>query len=310
MTVKEGVYATDLLYERLKDKYSDDEVNRLYRLTKNNFKDALISSTAIPVAFEPVGIDDELFVDGGAGNNTPAKNGVDALFAFNKDMKEGLLFVVLLQPQDELPKEKLTEKNADITKVGMRTLEIVLNNTANTDVKITQKITNELERWDVVNITIQDALSKISQATVDLKDKAAAVLAIANGLTNNQQEAQKLRKIAEDISAIAGKDIEESSDELTKIIGKYRPFNGKKKVKMVIIRPQKDFGVSTLDFDEAGKRSKEIIRMGYDAALSAMYQTELISKDKFQKLMQEEPLPVGDMFKYKRVTAQKLSQVS
>ncbi|MEW5819103.1 MAG: patatin-like phospholipase family protein, partial [Cyanobacteriota bacterium] len=161
---KEGLYATAGLYDKLKEEYDENEIHELFKLDAKNFEDALIASTSIPLAFPAVQIKDELFVDGGTGNNTPAKNGVDALFAINQDLKEGLLFVVMLSPQEKDTEERLTEKNADLGKVGIKTLNIVLDNTAKMDVKMTQKITREIERWDVINIQVQETLDKIGKA--------------------------------------------------------------------------------------------------------------------------------------------------
>lgn len=304
---KEGLYATPALYKALKPKYEDNDIYKLFELTRENFEDAVISSTSIPVAFPAVQIDNELFVDGGAGNNTPAKNGVDALFAINRDLQEGLLFVVLLQPQEEAPQPELTEKNADIGAVGIKTLNIVLDNTAKMDVRTTQKITEALERWDVVNISVQEALGKIGQAATSLKDKAAAVLQVAGALPAGSPEARKLREIAAEITQITEKHVEDSSDEVAEILNKYRPFNGKKKIKVVTIRPQKPFGVDTLEFDNAGKNSEQIVRLGYDAALNALLQSELIDEPKYRELMQQNPTPIENMFKNK---AKKLDKVS
>lgn len=305
---KEGLYATPKLYEALREPYEKHDIYKLFKLSKENFEDAVIASTSIPLAFPAVQIDDEVFVDGGAGNNTPAKNGVDALFAINGEMKEGLLFVVLLGPQNDTKGDKLDAKNADLAKVGIKTLNLVLDNTAKMDVKMTQKITEEIERWDVININLQEALTKIGKAAVSLQEKAAAILQIANMMPDKEKEAAKLRKIAEEISKLSGDDIENSSRELSDILNKYKPFDGKKKIKLVIIRPKESFGVDTLEFDKAGQKADEVIQLGYDAALDAMMQSGLLKKDKYDKLKQEKPYPVGNIFK-SREEGQQLSEV-
>ncbi|MEW5819715.1 MAG: hypothetical protein AB1782_05955, partial [Cyanobacteriota bacterium] len=129
-------------------------------------------------------------------------------------------------------------------------------------------------------------------------------------LVPDKGESEKLRKIAEEISALAKKDVESSSDELAQILDKYKPFNGKKKIKVVIIRPQKSFGVDTLEFDKAGQRSDELIRLGYDAGLNSLLQSGLIKQEKYQKLMQEAPYPVGNIFNRKPANKQQqLSEV-
>lgn len=295
---KEGVYATPRLFENLKESYADSDINKLFKLTPENFEDAVIASSAFPVVFPALQIDDELFVDGGAGNNTPARNGVDALFAINSDLKEGLLFVVMLDPQKKVDEEILTDKNTDLAKVGIKTLNVILDNTAKMDVKMTQKITHEIERWDVINIQVQEAVNKIGQAAIGLKEKAQAITQIANLLPNKEKEAAKLRKIAEEISLLAAEDIENPNKELTQILSKYKPFNGKKKIKMVIIRPQESLGIDTFEFDKAGKKANEVIRLGYDSALKAMLQSELINKATFNELMQQQPLPADNIFEH------------
>lgn len=293
---KEGIYATPKLYENLEETYKDSDIYKLFKLTPDNFEDAVVASSAFPVVFPAMQIEDELFVDGGAGNNTPAKNGVDALFAINSEFKEGLLFVVMLDPQNKTNEKVLTEKNADLGKVGIKTINIILDNTAKMDVKMTQKITKEIERWDVINIQIQEALNKIGQAAISLKEKATAITQIANLLPGKEKEAAKLRKIADEISSLATEDIENPNEELSEILNKYKPFNGKKKIKMVIIRPQESLGIDTFEFDKAGEKADEVIRLGYDSALRAMLQSELINQSKFNELMQENPLPVDNVF--------------
>jgi predicted acylesterase/phospholipase RssA len=308
---REGLYASPELYEALKDKYDKGDFYKLFKLTPDNFEDAVISSTSIPMAFPAVQIDDEVFVDGGTGNNTPAKNGIDALFALNKDLKEGLLFVVLLQPPDgaDQQKDHFTAENADVKKVAVRTLNIILDNTAKTDVKTTQAITEEIERWEKVNSPVQDALEKIGMKAQDLKMQAAEMLKLAN-LLPKQSDQEKLRRIAEELSDI-GEDNIEDAQHLSNIIGKYKPFDGKKKIKVVLIRPNESFGVDTLEFDKAGQKAEEVIRKGYEATLNALYQTEVINLDKYRTLMQENPYPVGNMFdrksKNKETTASKLA---
>jgi hypothetical protein len=204
----------------------------------------------------------------------------------------------MLKPQEEDTEDPITEKNADLGKVGIKTLNIVLNNTAKNDVKMTQKITKEIERWDVINIQVQDALDKIGKAAIAIQEKAAGILQLSK-LVPDKDESEKLKKIAEEISALAKDDVENSSEELSEILGKYKPFNGKKKIKVVIIRPQKSFGVDTLEFDKAGEKADEIIRLGYEAGLNSLLQSKLLKKDKYQKLMQEPPYPVGNIFSRK-----------
>lgn len=297
---KEGIYATPNLYEKLEGTYEDSDIFKLFKLNSENIEDAVVASSAFPLVFPAKQIEDELFVDGGAGNNTPAKNGVDALFAINNDFKEGLLFVVMLTPQNREKETVLTEKNADLAKVGIKTLNIVLDNTAKMDVKMTQKITKEIERWDVINLQVQQAITRIGKAAISLKQKAEAITQIANLLPGKEKEAAQLRKIAEEISSLATEDIENPNDELSKILSKYKPFNGKKKIKMVIIRPQDALGVDTFEFDKAGKKANEMIRLGYDSALRAMLQSELIKKDKFNELSQQDPLPVDNVFEQQK----------
>lgn len=300
---REGLYATPKLYNELKSKddYGKDGVYKVFELTPKNFEDAVVASTSIPLAFPAVQIDDEVFVDGGTGNNTPAKNGIDALFALNKDLREGLLFVVMLSPPEEGIREedKLTYKDADIGKVGVKTLNIMLDNAAKSDVKITQKITKEIERWDVINIQVQDALEKIAETAVNVKEKAADLLKLAKLLPDN--EAEKIEKIAEELNSLSDENIEDT-EVLSGIVGKYKPFNGKKKIKVVIVRPNESFGVDTLEFDKAGKNADSIIRMGYDSTLNALYQTGIINREKYNTLMQDNPTPAGNMFEKKELS--------
>jgi predicted acylesterase/phospholipase RssA len=306
----EALFASPELYGKLADRYKDDPVHKIFKLSPENFEDAVIASTSIPVAFPAVKIDDEVFVDGGAGNNTPAKNAIDSLFAINDGLNQGLLFVMLLQPPEDAEgiRDSFTDKNASINRVGTKVLNIVLDNTAKTDVKMAQEITEEIERWEGQNEKAQTTIEKLGQTTLGLKAKAAELLQLSK-IIPDESEATKIRKIAKKMQQMSQENLEDTQ-QLSQLLSDYKPFGAKKKIKIVLIRPEKPFGVDTLEFDKAGQKADEIIQMGYETALSALKQTEVIDEVKYQALMQEEPYPVGNVFKKRaREKGQKLSRL-
>lgn len=289
---KEGLFATPKIYRELKDQYEKNGVNKAIELTPDNFVDAVIASSSIPIAFPPVQIDQEIYVDGGTGNNTPARNGVDALFALNKDIKEGLLFVVLLEPPEK--KGDLTYENADVATVGFKTLNFMMDSAAKGDIKTTQVITAEIERWLGAQSKIQDGITKIGKTAEKLQQTVAELLKLSDS-SKDEATKKELKTLADKLATL-GSDHATDTDKVKEFVDGYQPFNGKKKIQVVIIRPQQSFGVDTLEFDKAGKNAESIIKMGYETTLNALLSTNVISKEKYDELINQKPYPVGKKF--------------
>jgi len=78
----------------------EQRLQHFHPLTRENFGSVLRASSAIPVIFPPVRIEDNLYVDGGLGNNTPTREA--AYFLRNlKDLGTGgagEVYVISLEP--------------------------------------------------------------------------------------------------------------------------------------------------------------------------------------------------------------------
>lgn len=95
---KKAFFATKKSYHRLKEVYKDDETVSVKKLTKDNLKQAILSSSSLPLIFPVESIGNKKYSDGGIFNNRPLEDGNIALGSLlNKDQK-GLSFVVLCHP--------------------------------------------------------------------------------------------------------------------------------------------------------------------------------------------------------------------
>lgn len=291
---KEALFSTPKLFNRLKSKYLADRSNTLTELTPENFNKALLASTSIPVAFPPVEINNRLYMDG-AGTFNPAKNGVNALFALNKDLKEGLLFIVLLEPMNKAKEKQITKENADITALGMRTISIGLENIAQMDIEATRNINKEIKLWDVINLTIKDNMAKATHLADSLKYESEKLLRSLNVIEETSYTKQ-LKRLAEKLSSLSKENFE-NTNELQTIIKEYKPFKNKRKVKLVVIRPEHSLDIEKMDFHKVQSRSEELIKAGYEATLGTLYKTKLITIEKYYELMQQIPCPEGNIFK-------------
>lgn len=300
---KEALFSTPKLFNKLKAKYHADESNTLALLTPENFDKALLASTSIPVAFPPVEINNSLYMDG-AGTFNPAKNGVNALFALNKDLKEGLLFIILLDSIDKGEEKQITKENADISNLGMRTISIGLESISQMDIEVTRSINKEIKLWDVINLSIKDQMTKVTDTATSLKNEAEKLLQALN-LIKETSQTKELKELSEKLSSLSKENIDNTS-QLQDIIKGYKPFRNKRKVKLVVIRPAKSLDIEKMDFHKVQPRADELVRSGYEATLKTLYQTKLITLEKYHELMQESPCPDGNIFNN---TTKKLSKV-
>ncbi|MEW5819104.1 MAG: patatin-like phospholipase family protein [Cyanobacteriota bacterium] len=292
-TGEEGLFATKKLFENYNNIYDEKKGPKIRQLTKDNFEDAIVASTSIPMAFAPVQIENDIYMDG-TGNCTPAKNGVNALFAVNKDMKEGLLFVVLTSPKEPPKEEFINMNSASLGNIGLKTITIGLDNISELDIRVAQEITREIERWGSVNLQFNRAIDKFTCTTNCIREKIEEILRAINLLPEGIQ-AKQVKQIAQELSLLGDVSIE-NTDTLAEIVKKYQPFKNKKKVKIIVIRPEKSFGINTLDFDKIKTHGNKAIRAGYFAALNVLYRENIISKEKYDLLMQERPYPVERLF--------------
>ncbi|MEW6686929.1 MAG: patatin-like phospholipase family protein [Candidatus Edwardsbacteria bacterium] len=101
-------------------------------------KKMILASTTIPIAFSPVSVTfhsrevDETMVDGGVRNITPLKEAID--------LGAEEIFIILASPPKINPGKK---KYKSLIKIGIRTLDILLNEIFINDLEIMQK-KNEL----------------------------------------------------------------------------------------------------------------------------------------------------------------------
>lgn len=121
---KKAFFATKKSYHRLKDVYKDDETVSVKKLTKDNLKQAILSSSSLPLIFPVESIGDKKYSDGGIFNNRPSEDGNIALGSLLDKDQKGLSFVVLCHPTlekdiaiDEQKLEKLGLDQEDVKTV-------------------------------------------------------------------------------------------------------------------------------------------------------------------------------------------------
>ena len=299
-TGKQGIFASPKLYEGMKDFYNKQlqeygiiPKSDLFMLDKDNIDDAVVASTSIPMAFPPVTIGNNVYIDG-TGNCCPAKNGIEALYALDHNLKEGLLFVVLLDNPDNRPPVKNTEDQPDIFNAIGKTLGIGLEKISNMDVERAQVFTNELERWSNISKHVQSKLKILEKSNKRIQEGIDKVKERLNLISDSvdKKEMQEIFRVLSKLNHLNIRDI----DYVTEALAKYKPFKEKNTFKVVIIRPEKPINIDRLDFDSVRPKSDEVIRQGYETTLNTLMQQNLIDRCKYNTLMQQQPYPIGKLF--------------
>lgn len=125
LTRKKALFATEKTYQKLKDIYKDDKDVVVYQLTKENFKQAVLSSGALPVIFPTESIDNKSFSDGGIFENRPSEDGKIALGSMLREHEKGISFVVLCHPIKDVDK-KIDNKKVDALGITNRVIRTVV----------------------------------------------------------------------------------------------------------------------------------------------------------------------------------------
>ncbi len=139
-----------------KARYSD------IRKDHPRIREMIRASAAIPVLFNPVGVDDERYVDGGVMNVTPLRAAFDALAELrskegdNSDVRD-TIYVILASPT-QLP--EITDE-ADLNsgiEIGLRALEIAVNEIYRNDLSLAVAINETVKFYQRVSEQLGDNL--------------------------------------------------------------------------------------------------------------------------------------------------------
>lgn len=288
-TGKQHPFATPKLFKGLQKQGRYKE--GLTELNEKNIYEAVRASCSISGIFPVTQIGNKTLFDGYHGNVLPATNGVDALVAVNKDLQEGLLFVVSLEPRKT---PEINAKNANAIDVGFKTIDITFANQGENDIKMAKTINKELKKWGIANIHINNAVQSLEDTANNLKQTATRLIEQANG-TKNKKQAAQLTQIAKELEKL-GLQNETDAASISKTLSEYKPFKGRKHVKVILIRPQTPTGIELLDFNKLQSKSDEVIKLGYNVTLDTLLQTKVIDQQTYNKLKQEPPYPVKNMF--------------
>jgi NTE family protein len=115
--------------------------------TESQLAKAVLASTVMPVIWEPVDISPEFrsMVDGGVRNITPIGDVLDA------DVDE--IVIINCSPETEGP---LAKPPADVTKIGLRTLDILLNEVFRSDMENFLRINSLVQEAGAQNVILHN----------------------------------------------------------------------------------------------------------------------------------------------------------
>lgn len=123
------------------------------------FSDALLASTAIPIAFPPVLINGHLYVDGGVGNNVPSKEAARFLRHIQRDNRfdVGRVYCVKLDP----PIRRAKNMANNVRDLALRTWEI----------SSFLRMKSALEGWSRINDEVVTHEAKVDKILFDMTQK-------------------------------------------------------------------------------------------------------------------------------------------
>lgn len=293
---KWGAFTTKRLYEKLKENGTYKN-SSLFKLTDSNAAQAVKTSCSIPVAFPAMPVGQSVYIDSCIGNNNLTTQGVNALCALNEEMDEGILFVVMLEPKENTNrqgKKRITPEKANIATIGKQSIDIVIHNEIMRDKETQELINRELDRWGVVNLIIQTTVENIKKTGTALRKKSREIAQLAK-LLPEKTDQQKLQDLATEIRKL-GNTSHIDARQIESFLENYEPFDGKKKIKVVLIQPDKMFNVTVLDFKSLKQNSNLIVQHGYDVTLKALLNAGLITKKHYKELKKEPVIPGYNIF--------------
>lgn len=251
----ETFYTSNLIDKFLAEESKiEREKRRLHNYRKINNQEelvnALLASASIPFFFPPVRIADQLYIDGGVGNNTPLRQ-LAYFSRFISTYNHGEVafpVCILNDPERFVIDDKI--HNTDMYSIINRAVDIFHN----------ELVTDSMLAWNRINREVEEKQRKISQFVSYIEDL--------------QRNAHISPTIAEQLTIKTGD-----------IFGRTSAATERKNISMKFIRPSKKLVDNVLDFNP--KNSPSLRRQGIQELFSVLLNSREITQEENRVWVQE-----------------------